>query len=276
MGFEPTTSSLGSWHSTTELRPQRQSFKDERLSWLDLSIRRPRAGPDRTRVGECNVLASLRTRGGPRDSLLAEVPPVHRARRRQRDVRFADVALVLRARRVAGEQFGVPVSGWRTVHGRGGAGARRRRSGVLAERSRMGVIWPPPPCGSGPPGRSVDRPLSDPAGPTDIDPRDRATVANSSRVQAGGEIACRKRPARRARTSATPVGGGDASTLTAAAGDPSTRPAFIASAGGRATSRVAASSAGMGACGTTLGCSRSVVIRVEWIDRSTHCFGGPR
>src|SRR5690349_11674804 len=38
MGFEPTTSSLGSWHSTTELRPQNQSFalKDLRLSAANL------------------------------------------------------------------------------------------------------------------------------------------------------------------------------------------------------------------------------------------------
>ncbi len=27
MGFEPTTSSLGSWHSTAELRPQKNAIK---------------------------------------------------------------------------------------------------------------------------------------------------------------------------------------------------------------------------------------------------------
>ena len=34
MGVEPTTSSLGSWHSTTELRPQNATIND-RLSRFD-------------------------------------------------------------------------------------------------------------------------------------------------------------------------------------------------------------------------------------------------
>ncbi len=32
MGFEPTTSSLGSWHSTAELRPQISTSSDQRLA----------------------------------------------------------------------------------------------------------------------------------------------------------------------------------------------------------------------------------------------------
>ena len=34
MGFEPTTSSLGSWHSTTELRPQTYFLNDKGVTRL--------------------------------------------------------------------------------------------------------------------------------------------------------------------------------------------------------------------------------------------------
>jgi hypothetical protein len=38
MGLEPTTSSLGSWHSTTELLPLSTPYKHHWLQWLHLSI----------------------------------------------------------------------------------------------------------------------------------------------------------------------------------------------------------------------------------------------